>query len=88
MNISFPFLLDIWERYSAVFSHVWAASAFKGATGASMFVTDIGYHLENHRGWLQLEKTHVRPKFAGNFRGYCVTGWQRYKPFIFYRSMI
>ena len=36
-----------------VFEDIWAASAFKGATGPCAFVTDIGFHVDNHCVWLR-----------------------------------
>lgn len=67
---------DIWDKFSQVFPNIWFASAFKGATGSSMYVTNIKYHVENHISWLQvLEKE--KTKFH-NFRGFAITGWQRY----------
>lgn len=66
-----------WDEYSAVFDNVWVASAFKGATGPCMFATDIGYHVENHREWLHEVKSQIQGKFKC-FRGFCLTGWQRY----------
>ena len=75
--ITFPSrtLLDMWDRYSQVFTHVWAASAFKGATGPCQSATDIAYHVENHKGWLDI-MLRERQKFKV-FRGYVLTGWQR-----------
>ena len=69
-------LLDMWERYGQIFPNIWVASAFKGATGPCMFVTDIGYHVENHKGWIKTVKETVFPKFV-KFKGYALTGWQR-----------
>ena len=70
-------LADMWDRYSQVFSSLWVASAFKGATGPRMIVVDTGYHIENHRSWLQVIQDQ-KSRFS-NFRGYTLTGWQRYK---------
>ena len=69
-------ILDLWDKYSLVFDSIWVASAFKGATGPCMFVTDSGYHIENHRGWIDLMALH-KHKFK-NLRGICLTGWSRY----------
>lgn len=70
---------DMWDRYSQVFSNIWVASAFKGATGPRMIVVDTGYHIENHRSWLQVVQDQ-KARFS-NFRGYTITGWQRYDHF-------
>jgi len=59
-----------------VFDSLWAASAFKGATGPCAVVTDIGYHIENHKEWLCVVNSVVRP-LTNKFRGYALTGWQR-----------
>ena len=59
-----------------VFEDIWAASAFKGATGPCAFVTDIGFHVENHRVWLRSIRNN-QSKFK-SFRGLALTGWQRY----------
>ncbi|CAH1793945.1 unnamed protein product, partial [Owenia fusiformis] len=67
---------DLWSRYSAVFPNIWVGTAFKGATGAATFATNIAYHIENHKQWhkvMELEKSRFQ-----NFRGYAFTGWQRY----------
>lgn len=62
------------EKYRECgFSRLWAASAFKGATGASQALTPIEHHLRNHMQWLQV---------AGGgpvdmLQGIIVTGWQR-----------
>lgn len=68
--------VGLWERYSMVFEDVWAASAFKGATGPCAIVTDIGFHVENHRVWLRTIKDN-QSKFK-SFRGIAITGWQRF----------
>ncbi|XP_036853209.2 hexosaminidase D isoform X2 [Manis javanica] len=66
------------EKYRECgFSRLWAASAFKGATGASQALTPIEHHLRNHMQWLQV---------AGGgpvdmLQGIIVTGWQRYDHF-------
>ena len=70
-------IAGLWDRYTGVFESVWAASAFKGATGASAYVTDVGYHVDNHKGWLELQQSRITTCIT-NFRGYCLTGWQRY----------
>uniref|UniRef100_V5GYD2 beta-N-acetylhexosaminidase n=1 Tax=Anoplophora glabripennis TaxID=217634 RepID=V5GYD2_ANOGL len=68
----------LWNSYNKVFTKVWAASAFKGATGSNQFVSDVTHYLQNHRSWLSLiqeYKDHV------NFQGIILTGWQRYDHF-------
>jgi hexosaminidase len=68
---------DIWSRYGQVFRGLWVASAFKGATGPCAVLTDIGYHVENHKEWLNVVSTTVRP-LTDKFHGFALTGWQRY----------
>ncbi|GLH02851.1 Hexosaminidase domain-containing protein [Gryllus bimaculatus] len=69
---------DIWEKYISVFPAVWVASAFKGATGPDKYVTDISYHLENHRAWMDVINSYSQ---RIKFRGIMLTGWQRYDHF-------
>ena len=69
------FLSDLWDRLSKVFPNIWAASAFKGATGACVYATNIMYHIDNHLTWLSVLERE-KSKFQ-NIRGIVVTGWQR-----------
>lgn len=68
--------LEMWTRYSKVFPGLWVASAYKGATGPCMVATDIGYHVENHKEWISLVESCVKPLMS-KFYGYALTGWQR-----------
>ncbi|XP_015925108.1 hexosaminidase D [Parasteatoda tepidariorum] len=69
---------DAWIKYGKYFTGVWAASAFKGATGANQYLTNISYHLENHVSWID-----VLSKYQHDvpFKGFVLTGWQRYDHF-------
>lgn len=67
---------DIWSRYISVFGGLWAATAFKGATGPCAVATDIGYHIENHKQWISVVSADIRP-LTDKFHGYALTGWQR-----------
>ncbi|XP_054722166.1 hexosaminidase D-like isoform X2 [Uloborus diversus] len=69
---------DAWIKYGKYFSGIWVASAFKGATGANQYMTNISYHLENHISWIS-----VLSKYRSeiNFKGFILTGWQRYDHF-------
>lgn len=67
---------DLWDRLSKVFPNIWIASAFKGATGACVYATNIMYHIDNHLTWLSVLERE-KSKFQ-NIRGIVVTGWQRY----------
>ena len=69
---------QLWDNYALVWHQVWIATAFKGATAPDRYYTDISYHVENHRRWLEIiEKYSSRIKFKGAF----LTGWQRYDHF-------
>ena len=69
-----------WTKFSQIFSHVWAASAFKGAFGEQLTVPNVRRHLDNHMNWLDVMATE-NAKFSGGFRGLVLTGWQRYDHF-------
>ncbi|XP_046548329.1 uncharacterized protein LOC124258300 isoform X2 [Haliotis rubra] len=72
---------DMWAKYSKHFPGVWAASSFKGATGSAQFFTNVSYHLENHINWIQLVKQIKDILPLEKFRGFAMTGWQRYDHF-------
>ena len=59
------------------FQRLWAASAFKGATGASQALPPVEHHIRNHELWLQVAGS--GPKDA--LQGIILTGWQRYDHF-------
>ncbi|XP_057630348.1 hexosaminidase D isoform X4 [Chionomys nivalis] len=59
------------------FQRLWAASAFKGATGASQALPPIEHHVRNHEQWLQVAVS--GPVDA--LQGIILTGWQRYDHF-------
>lgn len=66
------------EKYRKCgFSRLWAASAFKGATGASQALTPTEHHLRNHVQWLQVAASGP----ADVLQGIVLTGWQRYDHF-------
>lgn len=68
--------IDIWDKYLKVFPNIWFASAFKGATGANAYATNIAYHLDNHTVWLDV-MAREGSKFK-KVQGCALTGWQRY----------
>ncbi|CAH1970625.1 unnamed protein product [Acanthoscelides obtectus] len=68
----------LWVDYAGIFDKVWAASAFKGATGSSEIVSQVTHYLQNNRGWLSLIKEH---EHRVHFAGIIITGWQRYDHF-------
>lgn len=69
---------SLWNLYSSAFPSVWAASAFKGATGSSQYVVDVPHYLENHRSWMDVISNY---KDNIKFTGIIITGWQRYDHF-------
>lgn len=73
---------EIWGKYGRVFGQVWAASAFKGATGSFRFMTDAFYHEQNHLNWVEIMKAFGgRNESVVQFNGIAMTGWQRYDHF-------
>lgn len=66
----------VWDKYAMVFPRVWAASAFKGAFGETMYVPNARRHLENNLRWLEV-MTAESPRFKKGFAGIALTGWQR-----------
>ncbi|KAG7201210.1 hypothetical protein KM043_003997 [Ampulex compressa] len=69
---------QLWESYAAVWKNIWVATAFKGATAPDRYYTDISYHLENHRRWLEIIDRYSNQI---TFKGVILTGWQRYDHF-------
>ncbi|GBL90718.1 Hexosaminidase D [Araneus ventricosus] len=69
---------DAWIKYGKFFNGVWVASAYKGASGANQYLTNISYHLENHMSWLNVLSKYQNEVF---FKGFVLTGWQRYDHF-------
>ena len=76
---------ETWKKYSNLFSHIWVASAFKGAFGERLFIPNVLRHYHNHISWLNVMKResisttcHGRPI---SFRGIALTGWSRYDHF-------
>lgn len=67
---------ELWDKYSVVFPNIWAATAFKGATGSSQHVPIIRHHISNHEKWL--EELGVHGNKLHEFRGVAFTGWSRY----------
>ncbi|XP_071448252.1 hexosaminidase D-like isoform X2 [Hetaerina americana] len=70
----------VWDKYAAIFPRVWAASAFKGAFGETVYVPNAKRHLDNNLRWLDV-MARENSKFRGGFRGLVLTGWQRYDHF-------
>uniref|UniRef100_A0A2K6TKB4 Hexosaminidase D n=1 Tax=Saimiri boliviensis boliviensis TaxID=39432 RepID=A0A2K6TKB4_SAIBB len=59
------------------FLRLWAASAFKGATGPSQALPPMEHHLRNHAQWLQVAGSGP----TDSLQGIILTGWQRYDHF-------
>ncbi|XP_028643792.1 hexosaminidase D isoform X3 [Grammomys surdaster] len=59
------------------FQRMWAASAFKGATGASQSLPPVEHHIRNHELWLQVAGSGP----VDTLQGIILTGWQRYDHF-------
>ena len=71
---------EMWGRYSQVFQNVWAASAYKGATGPAQYMTNVNRHRINHDSWIQLMRD-VTQATTLKFKGIALTGWTRYDHF-------
>ncbi|XP_023027530.1 hexosaminidase D [Leptinotarsa decemlineata] len=69
---------SLWGSYKKVFSKIWTASAFKGATASNAFVSKVTHYLQNHRSWMSVMEEF---KHQLNFQGIIITGWQRYDHF-------
>lgn len=65
----------LWDKYSNVFSHIWGASAFKGAAGSCQLLPINKIYVENHEAWLSELGTHCSKIQC--FRGMALTGWSR-----------
>lgn len=76
LNDFWFFLQDLWTKYNAVFPNIWAATAFKGATGSTRHIPVISHHISNHERWLEELGTHGNK--INEFRGTAFTGWSRY----------
>ncbi|XP_017779185.1 PREDICTED: hexosaminidase D-like [Nicrophorus vespilloides] len=73
---SFQLGSGLWEKYSNIFTNVWGATAFKGATSSCQILPVNKYHVSNHESWLLEMGAHASK--IGNFRGIVFTGWSRY----------
>ena len=71
-----------WRLYAEHFRGVWAAGAFKGATGERQLVPDIQHHVRNCLAWLQVMHREAGNQLSPvNFSGLVLTGWSRYDHF-------
>ena len=66
-------------RYHQVWpGSVWAASAWRGATGPAVAATTVSRHLENHLSWLGVEAEGEIRGETTSMAGIIMTGWARY----------
>lgn len=70
----------LWDKYTSVFTNIWAATAFKGSTSSCQTLPINKYHVSNHEAWLS--ELSVQYNKIPNFRGVVLTGWSR---FVVYR---
>ena len=82
-NIKDWFQPELYIKYGRIFENVWAASAYKGASGELTAVTSVQHHYLNHLSWIEiiLEKHKMS---TVKFRGIAINGWSRYFFFISY----
>ncbi|XP_049817212.1 hexosaminidase D isoform X2 [Aethina tumida] len=66
----------LWEKYGNVFTNVWGATAFKGATSSAQVIPITKFHVSNHEAWLNELGVHAGKII--NFRGIALTGWSRF----------
>ncbi|XP_077980526.1 hexosaminidase D-like [Glandiceps talaboti] len=78
-NFGYVGTRTLWPKYLDIFGNVWAASAFKGSSGPHTYYSDIPEHIKNHHTWLTEINKYVP---YDQFRGYALTGWQRYDHFV------
>ncbi|XP_053607103.1 hexosaminidase D-like isoform X2 [Plodia interpunctella] len=65
------------EIYRVLFPKVWAASAFKGASGDTKAIAPVSRYVSNHVAWMNEVQMYPDIKFAGII----LTGWSRYDHF-------
>ena len=74
-NIDIYIDYSTWRPYSELFRGVWAASAFKGATGERQHIPDILSHVRNQISWLQvMERESQHEVDPVKFKGLALTG--------------
>jgi hexosaminidase len=80
-NVNTWFSPSLYIKYGNVFENVWAASAYKGASGELTAITSVNHHYLNHITWVEV----IHEKMSANivkFRGIALTGWSRYDHFL------
>ncbi len=63
------------QTYETIFSEIWVASAFKGATSHLELMPNVTKHYKNQKSWLS---TVARLKKPLKLKGIAFTGWSRY----------
>ena len=76
---------DMLNRLSSVFPRIWAASAFKGASGPAQDYVPITERLQNHVSWSRILQEFPGP---GQLVGIALTGWSRYDHFATYCELL
>lgn len=73
----------MWYVYFKSFPRVWAASAFKGATGEREVIPHLNRHFDNNLSWMKFIKNRKDRVDASPdiFGGVFLTGWSRYDHF-------
>ncbi|XP_062503824.1 hexosaminidase D-like [Corticium candelabrum] len=73
------FMVDeMLRRFSSAFPRIWAASAFKGASGQLTDFVPITERIQNHVSWMRILQKFPGP---GQLVGIALTGWSRYDHF-------
>ena len=70
-----------WANYGEVFSHIWTASAYKGAFGERLYAVNVQRHVGNNLAWLEVMRRETLSSSKLSFRGLVLTGWSRYDHF-------
>ena len=70
----------VWDIYPKYFSHLWAASAFKGGLHRFSMLTNTTHHVLNNLQWLHfLQSSTFREE---SFSAIILTGWSRFDHFM------
>ena len=73
------------QRFSNVFPCIWAASAFKGASGHSADYVPVAERIQNHVSWSRILQSFPGP---GKLVGIALTGWSRYDHYAPYCELL
>ena len=75
-NVVEWFQPSLYMKYGQVFENIWAASAYKGASGELTTITSIQHHYLNHISWIDVIVDKHNTKVV-KFKGIALTGWSR-----------